>query len=795
MNRNKQFASPVSAFKMKIRETFYELLEARDAVGKVWRVVIIKAGTSKNKLIYPAETLKKALHFFENALAYTFELARKQDYDHIPDSIKNLKNKFVRNLVGWFTNVKYEKYSTPSGNEEEGVTADFHIPESANWLRELLRSAWREGQKSLLGFSIDGSGNIVPKPGSTLGIVEEIDGISSVDVVARPAAGGKLLRLVASVGDTRGGETDTMDFIKWLLETVKKDHPDLVESLDAENISDDQLITLFGKLNESLESMLKEGLKEECYPMLSAIVAKLITLVKGDKKDEALKILQDMQAKIEKYPAPQASKEEKPEEKKPEEKSEEKKPEGGDSSAATEAAKQAEASAKNAKELEEKAQMREAKALLLEKLAESDLPEPVKAKVRKSFEGRIFESKELEESIKDEKDTLAKLSETGQVQGLGRGRVQITESEKEKLNKAMDGMFEDGDVDGVPRFRSLREAFQKMTGTHDAAAQDVIRACYGQPLNELAGARLTEAITTSTFAQALGDSITRKMIKEYKLPALNDWRKIVSDIVPIKDFRTNRRALVGGYGALPGVAESGTYTALTSPGDDENTYAVSKKGGTEDITLETVANDDMGVVKRIPKKLGRAGVLTLSQAVFDLIADNTATAYDGTVIFHATHNNLGSTALSAAEMSVIRAAMVEQIAYGSTTEVLGASNVPKYILVPAELEELAFKIAKSLVYVIATNENATTPNLHAGLEGILVPHWTDANDYAVVADPNNVPTIEVGFLNGREEPELFVQDLPNVGTVFSADKITYKIRHIWGLCVLDYRGMYKAAVV
>ncbi len=62
------------------------------------------------------------------------------------------------------------------------------------------------------------------------------------------------------------------------------------------------------------------------------------------------------------------------------------------------------------------------------------------------------------------------------------------------------------------------------------------------------------------------------------------------------------------------------------------------------------------------------------------------------------------------------------------------------------------------------------------------------------ADPRQIPTIEVGFLNGREEPELFVQDTPNVGSLFSNDQVIYKIRHIYSGAVMDFRGFYKAVV-
>ena len=95
---------------------------------------------------------------------------------------------------------------------------------------------------------------------------------------------------------------------------------------------------------------------------------------------------------------------------------------------------------------------------------------------------------------------------------------------------------------------------------------------------------------------------------------------------------------------------------------------------------------------------------------------------------------------------------------------------------------------------VAALESANPPTIHQGIETLLVPYWTDPNNWWVVGDPGSVPTMEVGFFNGREEPELFVQDQPNVGSSFTADKIQYKIRHIWGVTVLDWRGFWGGIV-
>jgi len=301
---------------------------------------------------------------------------------------------------------------------------------------------------------------------------------------------------------------------------------------------------------------------------------------------------------------------------------------------------------------------------------------------------------------------------------------------------------------------------------------------------------------TSDWGQILGDSITRKMIKEYQLPQLNDWRRICSSIVSVNDYRSQRRIIMGRFPNLPIVAENATYQQTTKPTDDEVTYNVKKHGYHISLSEETLVNDDLNAVRRIPIDMGRAAARTIYDTIFGILEKNVDKTYDGKVLFHTDHNNLGNTALTAGELSNVRTAMMKQLAYGSKTERLGAANIPKILLVPAELEDMASRISGSKFWLMGKSgdENATSPNIHYGIQYIVVDTFTDTNDWYAIADPNNTPTIEVGFLKGRETPELLVQDQPNVGSVFFADKITYRVKIVFGYCLLDYRGMYKEEV-
>jgi hypothetical protein len=58
----------------------------------------------------------------------------------------------------------------------------------------------------------------------------------------------------------------------------------------------------------------------------------------------------------------------------------------------------------------------------------------------------------------------------------------------------------------------------------------------------------------------------------------------------------------------------------------------------------------------------------------------------------------------------------------------------------------------------------------------------------VIADPRQIETLEIGFVGGRETPDLLMQDAPQEGQVFTNDQISFKVRWEFGGGWLDYRG-------
>jgi hypothetical protein len=170
--------------------------------------------------------------------------------------------------------------------------------------------------------------------------------------------------------------------------------------------------------------------------------------------------------------------------------------------------------------------------------------------------------------------------------------------------------------------------------------------------------------------------------------------------------------------------------------------------------------------------------------VWRFISENPV-IYDGTALFTVAHGNLGSSALSSVSYGAARLAMMKQTELDSGEPLwIG----PSFLAVPADLEEAAANLFRRNTENDRTFIQSLTPTI------LPVPFFTDVDDWAAIADPNDIPTIEIGFLDNMQEPELFVADNPRAGALFTNDRIEYKIRHIYGGNVLDFRGMYKAVV-
>ncbi len=421
----------------------------------------------------------------------------------------------------------------------------------------------------------------------------------------------------------------------------------------------------------------------------------------------------------------------------------------------------------------------DARIRMRERVNATRLPAAAKQRVIDDFAQRaIFTEADITQRIKDEATYLSTAVGAGGGHVLDLGAdpfIEAGEGRPEKIADMLDAFFDPKHKDHKDA-RSFRECYIEITGDRHVTG----RAGNATRFREATG------LDSAAFSSVLGDGIHRRMIADYRGAVDYDmWRLLTGEPVPATDFRTQQRTRFGGYGDLPIVAEKGAYAGLTSPTDEKAEYAVQKRGGTESITLEMIKNDDVGAIQRIPTKIARAAKRTLCKFVLDFVRTNPV-IYDAKALFHVDHGNLGAAALDATSFAARRLAMVKQTEYNSA-DALGVG--PKYLWCAPDLEETAHNLFNRSTNLDKTFVQSLVPQI------VPVWYWTDANDWALSADPLDIPIIELGFLDGNEEPELFVQDSPTFGSLFSNDQVTYKLRHIYGGNALDWRGVDKSVVI
>ncbi|MDR7613177.1 MAG: Mu-like prophage major head subunit gpT family protein [Armatimonadota bacterium] len=333
----------------------------------------------------------------------------------------------------------------------------------------------------------------------------------------------------------------------------------------------------------------------------------------------------------------------------------------------------------------------------------------------------------------------------------------------------------------IPDWSGLREAYVAITGDPLVS---------GRIDPERSIIREANEVTTAVMASVVLNSMTKRLVRDYQGQP-QDWRRFCS-VRAIKDFKTQDRIRLFDFSSLSTVAENAAYTSL--PWDDaREVYTPAKRGNLVVVTREMILNDDLDAVRKIPQKLAVAAGVTINEFVAGLFTANAGAGpalSDGFNVFDNTnHANAGTSALSSASLQAALVAMLKQTSAAGKR--LGLR--PRFLLVPPDLLFTALVLVQSPLVPGSNNNDVNV--LRGALEVLSIAAFTDTNNWYLLTDPAQVETIEIGFVGGQETPQLFVQDGPTEGAVFTNDAITYKIRWEFGGGWVDYRGAYGSLVV
>ncbi len=340
--------------------------------------------------------------------------------------------------------------------------------------------------------------------------------------------------------------------------------------------------------------------------------------------------------------------------------------------------------------------------------------------------------------------------------------------------------FKDIDLDGgeYRNMRLLRMAEECVEAVGVRAA--------GLPPMQIAGIALgyTRAPgqhSTSDFPFILADAAGKTLRAAYE-EAPRTFQ-VLARRVTLPDFKTVKRNQLGEAPQLLEVVEGAEFTHGTI-GEGRETYQLTTYGRVFAITRQAIINDDLDAFSRIPELFGRSARDLESSTVYTHFLSN-PTMGDAVALFDAAHGNIGTGAISVANIGAGRTAMRKQTGLDGVQYI----NVQaSYLLVPAALETTADQFVSQNMLADA----AGNINVFAGRLTVVAEPRLDADSavqWYLVADPGQVDTIEYGYLEGEDGPMVESR----VG--FDVDGVEIKCRHDFAAKVIDHRGFYRSSGV
>ena len=260
--------------------------------------------------------------------------------------------------------------------------------------------------------------------------------------------------------------------------------------------------------------------------------------------------------------------------------------------------------------------------------------------------------------------------------------------------------------------------------------------------------------STSDYPNILKDAANVVMEQIYE-ESPHTWEAWTENR-PFTDFRVHHRQNINQFQTFEKTPESGEIKYGTIGDRGQEARLESYSNGFK-ITRQTIINDQLSALMETPRMMAEAAGRTIQFAVSSLLSKNDQTIdRTGRVIFHNTDNNLIDQALTSSALSDAIAAMRNQ----RDEDGKGALNfMPRYLLVPAELEADARRLTGSIADV---DENQSgIMNVHqAAYEVIVDPNlgFDDLNGdpahWYLAAQRSGV---QVGGLNGAPAPRMEVE--------------------------------------
>jgi hypothetical protein len=263
------------------------------------------------------------------------------------------------------------------------------------------------------------------------------------------------------------------------------------------------------------------------------------------------------------------------------------------------------------------------------------------------------------------------------------------------------------------------------------------------------------------------------------------WQRIAA-IRSVKDFKAVTSYRMTGAFEYDEVGPDGELKH--GQVDEENfTNQAKTYGKMFSVTRTDLINDDLGALTSLPQRIGRGGALKLNKVFWTAFLNNAAFFTSGRANYAAgTDTALSIDSLTAGELLFLEQKDAEGSPLGIT---------PRVLLVPPALNVKGTQLMQATeVRDTTASTKYMTSNPHAGKFSVVYSAYLSnatiggysAKAWYLLADPADIPVIEVAFLNGQQTPTVERADAD-----FNVLGIQFRGYFDFGCALQDYRGGVK----
>lgn len=307
-------------------------------------------------------------------------------------------------------------------------------------------------------------------------------------------------------------------------------------------------------------------------------------------------------------------------------------------------------------------------------------------------------------------------------------------------------------------------------------------AIVAQAMASTAFQRSSVLQSSSTFAVILENTMHKSLQSAYAIVP-DSWRRWVG-VASVNDFRPHNHLLMGTFGKLDRLTETGEFKRKTIPDAAKEVRQAFEHGNIIAISRSAIVNDDLGAFVNLAQEFGRAAGLSIEIDAYALLKLNGGLGpnlRDGNPLFDASHNNIGATAGAPSTATFDE----QRVLMASQTDVSGNEVLdirPSVWVGPIGLGGEA-RVINDAVYDPDTPNKLQKPNKVRGQYADIVDTARlSGTRWYSFSDPSFNPAVVASFLDGVQEPQLEMKE------AWNASGTEYRVRFDYGLDAINHRS-------